>query len=160
MYRCESDHKEGSKQNNWRFSMWCRRRFVRVSWTARKSYQSTLKKINPQYSLEDWCWSHNTLVTWCKAVTQWKRPWCWERLKAKAEGATEDEVTGWINYWLISDLIKWTWVWIKSRRHEGHGSLACCNPWGHRVRHNLVIKQWQIPYMWNQKMELMNLSLK
>ena len=47
MYRCESDHKEGSKQNNWRFSMWCRRRFVRVSWTARKSYQSTLKKNQP-----------------------------------------------------------------------------------------------------------------
>ena len=24
---------------------------------------------------------------------------------------------------------------------EGQGSLACCSPWGHRVRHNLVIKQ-------------------
>ena len=32
--------------------MWCKRRFVRVSWTAMRSNQSILKKINPQYSLE------------------------------------------------------------------------------------------------------------
>ena len=28
----------------------------------------------------------NTLVTWCKEPTHWKRPWCWERLKARGEG--------------------------------------------------------------------------
>ena len=27
----------------------------------------------------DWCWSFNTLATWCKEPTYWKRPWCWER---------------------------------------------------------------------------------
>ena len=29
----------------------------------------------------DWCWSwnSNTLATWCKELTLWKRPWCWER---------------------------------------------------------------------------------
>ena len=32
--------------------MWCKRRFVRVSWTAMRSNQSILKKINLQYSLE------------------------------------------------------------------------------------------------------------
>ena len=32
---------------------------------------------------KDWCWSSNTLATWCKELTHWKRPWCWERLKAK-----------------------------------------------------------------------------
>ena len=33
---------------------------------------------------KDWCWgwSSNTLVTWCEEVTPWKRPWCWERLRA------------------------------------------------------------------------------
>ena len=30
--------------------------------------------------LKDWCWSSNTLATWCKESTHWKRPWCWERL--------------------------------------------------------------------------------
>ena len=35
-----------------------------------------------------WCWSWNcnTLASWCKELTHWKRPWCWERLKAGGEG--------------------------------------------------------------------------
>ena len=37
---------------------------------------------------KDWCWSwsSNTLATWCEEPTHWKRPWCWERLKAGGEG--------------------------------------------------------------------------
>ena len=37
---------------------------------------------------KDWCWSWNfsTLATWCKELTHWKRPWCWERLRAGGEG--------------------------------------------------------------------------
>ena len=34
------------------FELWCWRRFLRVSWTARRSNQSMLKEINPEYSLE------------------------------------------------------------------------------------------------------------
>ena len=34
------------------FELWCWRRFLRVPWTARRSNQSILKKINPEYSLE------------------------------------------------------------------------------------------------------------
>ena len=34
------------------FELWCWRRLLRVSWTARKSNQSILKEINPEYSLE------------------------------------------------------------------------------------------------------------
>ena len=34
------------------FELWCWRRLLRVPWTARKSDQSTLKEINPEYSLE------------------------------------------------------------------------------------------------------------
>ena len=34
------------------FELWCWRRFLRVPWTARKSNQSILKKISPEYSLE------------------------------------------------------------------------------------------------------------
>ena len=34
---------------------------------------------------KDWCWSQSpdTLVIWCREPTHWKRPWCWERLRAK-----------------------------------------------------------------------------
>ena len=35
---------------------------------------------------------------WCKELTPWKRPWCWERLKAGGEGMTEDEMVGW-HHW-------------------------------------------------------------
>ena len=41
------------------------------------------KEINPEYYWKDWCWSSNTLTTRYKELTHWKRPWCWERLKAK-----------------------------------------------------------------------------
>ena len=36
---------------------------------------------------KDWCWSwnSNTLATWGEELTHWKRPWCWERLKAGGE---------------------------------------------------------------------------
>ena len=34
------------------FELWCRRRLLRVPWTTRRSNQSILKEINPEYSLE------------------------------------------------------------------------------------------------------------
>ena len=43
------------KAECWRtdaFELWCWRRFLRVPWTARRSSQSTLKEISPEYSLE------------------------------------------------------------------------------------------------------------
>ena len=53
MHRCESWTIK--KTEGWRtdaFEVWCWRRFLRVSWTARRSNQSVLKEINPAYSLE------------------------------------------------------------------------------------------------------------
>ena len=61
------------------------------------------------YHWKDWCWSwnSNTLATWCKELTHWKRPWCWERLRAGGEGDR-----GW-DGWMAS-LTQWTWVWVDS----------------------------------------------
>ena len=69
------------------FELWCRRRLLRVPWTVRRSNQSILKEISPEYSLEGliWSWNSNTLAIWCKEPTHWKRPWYWERLKAGGE---------------------------------------------------------------------------
>ena len=53
MYGCESWAIK--KAEHWRidaFELWCWRRLLRVPWTARRSNQSILKKINPEYSLE------------------------------------------------------------------------------------------------------------
>ena len=64
--------------------------------------------------------------------THWKRPWCWERLKA-GEG---DEMVGWHH---------------RLNRHEfeqalgvgdGQGSLECCNPWGHKELDPTEWRNW------------------
>ena len=47
----ELDHKESWALKNWCFWTWCWRRLLRVPWTARRSNQSILKEINPEYSL-------------------------------------------------------------------------------------------------------------
>ena len=53
MYRCESwTIKKAEHRRIDAFKLWCWRRLLRVSWTARRSNQSILKKINPEYSLE------------------------------------------------------------------------------------------------------------
>ena len=59
---------------------------------------------------KDWCWSwnSNTLATWGKELTHWKRPWCWEGLGAGRDGDNR----GW-DGWMAS-LPRWTWVWVSS----------------------------------------------
>ena len=60
---------------------------------------------------KDWCgsWSSNTLATWCEELTHWKRPWCWERLRAG-----EGDNRGW-DGWMVSST-QWTWIWANSGR--------------------------------------------
>jgi len=53
MYGCESwTIKKAERQRIDVFELWCWRRLLRVPWTARRSNQSILKEINPEYSLE------------------------------------------------------------------------------------------------------------
>ena len=79
------------KAECWRidaFEMWWWRRLLRVPWTARRSNQSVLKEISPEYSLE-WLMLKLKFQYFghlCEELTPWKRPWCWELLKAGWEG--------------------------------------------------------------------------
>ena len=53
MYGCESwTIKKPEHQSIDAFELWCWRRLLRVPWTARRSNQSILKEISPEYSLE------------------------------------------------------------------------------------------------------------
>ena len=61
-------------------------------------------------SLWCWSWSTNILATWWEEPTHWKRPLCWERLKAGGEEGDK----GW-DGWMAS-LTQWTWVWANSGR--------------------------------------------
>ena len=105
------------KAEHWRiyaFELWCWRRLLRVPWTARRSHQSVLFRtkysVNPEYSLEGVMLKLKlyTLATWWEELTHWKRPGCWERLKAEGEG----DDRGW-DGWMAS-LTGWTWVWASS----------------------------------------------
>ena len=53
MYECESwTVKKAARRSTDAFELWCWRRFLRVAWTARRSNQSILKEISPEYSLD------------------------------------------------------------------------------------------------------------
>ena len=82
------------KAERWRidaFGLWCWRRLLRVPWTARRSNQSILNEISPEYSLEGPLLK--LPVFWPPDGKNWligKDLWCWERLKAGGEG--EDRI--------------------------------------------------------------------
>ena len=143
MYGCESWTIK--KAECWKidaFELWCWRRLLRVPWTARRSNQSFLKEISPEYSLEglvlnihwkdwSWSWNSNTLATWWEELTHLKRPWCWERLKAGGEGDNR----GW--YGWMASLTQGTWVWANSRSWQWTGRSGMLQSMGlQRVRHN------------------------
>ena len=100
---------------HWRtdaFELWCWRRLFRVPWTARRSNQSILKEINPEYSLEALmlklklqCFGHLMGRT-----DSLEKTLMLERLKVGGEG---DHNRGW-DGWMAS-LTQWTWVWVNSR---------------------------------------------
>ena len=92
--------------------------------TCQSKRKSTL---NVQW--KDWCWSwsSNTLATWWKELTHWKRSWCWEKQK----GITEDEMLGWHH--------GWTWVWANSGSWWWTGKHGVLQSMGlQRVRHDWV----------------------
>ena len=78
----ELDHKEG-----WALLNCSAGADWRVPWTVRRSCHQSWSKPTLNIHWKDWCWgwSSNSFATWCKEPTHWKRPWCWERLKAKGE---------------------------------------------------------------------------
>ena len=126
---------EPGKVSHLRYSMdqnWC-------FWTVvlEKTIESPLdskeiKPVNPKgnqpkCSLEGLMLkarSSNTLATWCEEPTHRKRPWCWERLKAKGEAETE--VVRW-HHWLNGQGSEQT-----PDDGEGQGSQACCSPRGRK----------------------------
>ena len=117
----------------WNIIGW--RRLFRVPWSRRRSNQSILKRSTLNTYWNDWCWSwsSNTLTAWCEELTPWKRPWCWERLRAGGEG----EDRGWDDW--MAWLTQWTWVWASSRRQRRTERPVMLQSIGsQRVRHDWV----------------------
>ena len=113
MYGCESwTVKKAEHRRIDAFELWCWRRLLRVPWAARRSNQSILKEISPEYSLEG-------LIL--KLKLQYfghlmRRTDSFEKtlMLGKIEGKRRRSHKGW-DGWMAS-LTRWTltWVWVSS----------------------------------------------
>ena len=117
----ELDHKEGWVLRTDTFQLWCWR-LLRVPWTARRSNQSILKELNPEYSLEG---------LMLKLKLQYFGHLMWtakslEKTLTLAKRATEDEMVGW-HHWLNGHEFEQI-----QGDSEGQRSLACCSSWGRK----------------------------
>ena len=111
MFGCESSTIK--KDEHWRidaFELWCWRRLLRVPWTARRSNQSILKEISPEYALEGLMLKLKLQYFGhlMQRADSLEKPWCWERLRA---GREEDD-RRWDD-WMASPT-QWTWSWVDS----------------------------------------------
>ena len=131
MYGCESwTIKKAKGQRINTFELWCWKRLLRVPWTARRSNQSILKEISPEYSLEGLMLKLKLPILWPSDAKNWlirKDPdagkdWRWEEKKM-----TEDEMVVW-HHWLSGHEFEYA-----LGVGDGQGSLKCCSPWGHKV---------------------------
>ena len=123
--------------------LWCWRRSLRVSWTARRPNQSILKEINPEYSLDrlmlklklqyfgHLMWRPNSL----------EKTWCWETLRQEEKAVAEDEMVGWY-HWINRQEFEQT---LGQWRTGKPGVLQSVG--SQRVRHDLATEQ-----QWNTRL--------
>ena len=81
----ELDYKKAECRRIDAFELWCWRRLLRVPWTVRRSNQSILKEISPRCFLEGLMLKLKLQYFGhlMRELTHLKRPWCWERLRAR-----------------------------------------------------------------------------
>ena len=127
MYRCESwTIKKAEHRRIDAFELWCWRRLLRGPWTARRSNQSILKEINPEYSLEALI-EAEAPVLWTPDVNSWligKDPDAGKGWRREEKGTTEMRWLGGITDSTVRHLSKlWEMVHASQWRRER------CSPW-------------------------------
>ena len=118
------------------FELWCWRRLLRVPWTARRSNQSIIKEISPEYSLERQMLKLKLQYFGhlMRRTDSFEKTLMLGKLKARGEG----DVRGWDG--LMVSPTQWPWVWVGSEnwwgtvllpgKSRGQRSLVGCRPWG------------------------------
>ena len=129
MYGCESwTVKKAEHRRIDAFELWCRRRLLRVPWTAWRSNQSILKEISPGIFLERMMlklklqyFGHLMWRVDSLEKTDAGRDWGQEEKRM-----TEDEMARW-PHWLNGCKSEWT-----LGVGDGQGGLACCDSWSYK----------------------------
>ena len=103
------------------FKLWCWRRLLRDPWTARRSNQSILKEIYPEYSLEGLMLKLKLQYFGHLMLTLWKRLDAGKDWGQEEKGVTEDEIVGW-HHWLNGHKFEQT-----QGDSKGEWSLAYCS---------------------------------
>ena len=109
MYWCESWTLKKAERGRFdALELWCWRRLLRVPWMARRSNQSILKEISPEYPLEGLMLKLQYFGYLMWSTDSLGKTWCFKRLRARGEG----DDRGW-DGWMSS--ATWlTWVWASS----------------------------------------------
>ena len=139
MYGCENWTIK--KAEHWRidaFELWCWRGLLRIPWTSRRSNQSILKKISPEY----W-WVLKLMLQYFghlmqRADSLEKNPDARKDRRQEEKGTTED---GW-----MASATQWTWVWASSRRQWRTGKPGMLQSMG----------SWKVRYKWTTEQQQIN----
>ena len=136
------------KAECWRidaFELWCWRRLLKVPWTERRSSQSILKEISPEYSLEGLTLKLKLQYFGylMRRIDSMEKTLMLERLKAGGKG----EDRGWDGW--MAPLTQWTWVWVNSGSWWWAGRPGVLQSMGlQRVGHDWATEQnWTYGHM-------------
>ena len=124
----ELDYKEAEHGRIDAFELWCWRRLLRIPWTARRSNQSILKEISPEYlfeglmlKLKPQYFGH---LMW--RTDSFEKTLMLGKIEGRRRRGRRDEMVGW-HHWLNGHEFE-----EALGVGDGQGRLACCSPWGHK----------------------------
>ena len=127
IYRCKSwTIKKAKSQRIEAFELWCWRRLLRVSWTAKRSNQSILKEINPEYLLEALMVKLQYFDHLLQRADSLEKTLMLGKIEAKRRREWQNVMVGWphpINGHEFEPT---------PGDSEGQRSLVCCSSWGHK----------------------------
>ena len=154
LYKCEIwAIKKAEHQRSDAFELWCWRRLMREPWSARRSNQSILKEISPEYSLEGLMlklklqyfghlmWRTDSLEkTLMLGKIESRRKWGQQRMRW-LDGITDSIDLSLSKIWeLVTD---------REASHDAvHGVTAWCSPWGNKESDTTERLKWTLlqPY--------------
>ena len=123
-YGCETwTIKKAERRRIDAFELWCWRRLLRVPWTARRSNQSILKEISPEYSLEGLMLNLQYFGHLMRRTDSLEKTLMLGKIEGRRRRGRQDEMVGW------------------HHQLDGHEfgqapgvgeAWCCCSPWGHK----------------------------